>query len=492
MTKQKLVLFCLLFIFIIGCYLRLTGALSNSFAFTYDVGRDMLTLSQIISQHKLLLIGPTTGLPGVFYGPWWYYFLLPAFFLSSGNPQGVALFLGLVGCVTILAGYFLGKKIGGTLFGVIFGIFLSISPVLIAWSSQIWNPNIAPIFVLAVFYTLQTIRSSKNKSFIPFFILGLLLSLILDIEIVFGLLFCIGTVLAVVVLLKRFLSFKSICSFILGFLLILSPRIFFDARHQFLMTKSLFTLFTKGAGSETFNLIHQAQQSWNMLFSLWNYTFANNLLAGILVLIFSLTSFFFVRKHLAKTSQFFLVYCNIVISVFFIGLSFFKHDLFTHYVVGLPVVYIFIVTILCYEILKETTGKIYITALIAIIACVAISPIQLAASFSRPLWIGDASVYRNQLQVVTYIYKEAHGRQFKINVYTPPVFDYSYQYLFHWYGQKTYHYQPLQQTHLAFFILEPDLQYPFRLQNWLTVRKHDGLIIKTKQFPSGIIVQTRI
>jgi hypothetical protein len=51
----------------------------------------------IIKIHKLSLIGSTTRLPGLFYGPWWYYFLIPPFLLSGGNPQGIVLFMGFVG-----------------------------------------------------------------------------------------------------------------------------------------------------------------------------------------------------------------------------------------------------------------------------------------------------------------------------------------------------------------------------------------------------------
>ena len=77
-------------------------------------------------------------------------------------------------------------------------------------------------------------------------------------------------------------------------------------------------------------------------------------------------------------------------------------------------------------------------------------------SITSPLWVGNASVYRNQLSVIDYAYGQANGRAFKYVVYTPPVFDYTYRYLFKWYGPNKYGYAPNDNAHLAYFIIEPD------------------------------------
>src|SRR3989338_2214356 len=97
MSKKLLAFFLVFIILLIGSWLRFSGILSNSFAFTYDVGRDMLAVRNIIVDHKFSLIGPTTGVEGIFYGPWWYLILSIPFFLFSGNPQGIAFFMGLIG-----------------------------------------------------------------------------------------------------------------------------------------------------------------------------------------------------------------------------------------------------------------------------------------------------------------------------------------------------------------------------------------------------------
>src|SRR5688572_22236866 len=111
LLRKHRALFTLVLILLIGSYLRFVGIFDNAFAFTYDVGRDMLALADIVHHHNIPFIGPTTGLPGLFYGPWWYYFLVPAFVIGSGNPQFVVGFIAALGIATVLLGFYLGKKL---------------------------------------------------------------------------------------------------------------------------------------------------------------------------------------------------------------------------------------------------------------------------------------------------------------------------------------------------------------------------------------------
>src|SRR5438045_1065325 len=116
MKNQKYLILAV--ILLIGIVIRFVGIINNSYAFTYDVGRDMLALQQLVYLHKIPLIGFTTGMPGIFYGPWWYYLLSIPFFLSGGNPQGIAVFMWLTGIATIIVMYFVGKKISDEFLGL--------------------------------------------------------------------------------------------------------------------------------------------------------------------------------------------------------------------------------------------------------------------------------------------------------------------------------------------------------------------------------------
>ncbi len=488
--------FLLLYLIIlIGSYIRLAGVFTNSFAFTYDVGRDMLALWNIAYLHKLTLIGATTGLPGVFYGPWWYYMLTPFFIIFGGNPQGLDFIMALTGIASIVLAYVFGRKIQGSLTGLIFAGLIGASPVMVSLSAQIWNPNIAPFFVLLIFLMLRKIFSGeKNRRLLYFFLLGIFLSLSIDIEIVYGILFTLGIFISLGLILRNKIKLKEVVSLAFGLLVIASPRILFELRHHFLMSKSFIKFVTSGGTSHTASsLISDFINRLSFMFSQFSSTVAlNNEILGLIFLFFiALTLFLFYKKENIITKDF-INLSLIVIATFIVGTTFFSHDIWPHYLVGLPVIYIFLISVSFYMLGKQIKNKYVVPIAVFILILVNFNPVAIFQSLTQPLWIGDASVYRNQLAVINYVYKQANGRSFKYVVYTPPVYDYTYQYLFMWYGENAFHYEPSQQSHLAFFILEPDLQMPSRLTDWLRERQGDGTIIKSEKLPSGIIVQTRV
>jgi len=492
LTTEKVILF---FIIVIGSFLRLQGIFTNSFAFTYDVGRDMINVSQIVLFHKIPLIGATTGLPGLFYGPWWYYILTVPFFLSKGNPQGVAFFIALSGIISIIVGYILGKKIAGKFLGVIFAAYISFSPTIISTASQIWNPNLIPFFSMVIFFILLHLYKETHnyqKQTMYMFFLGIFLGIIVDMEVVAGLLFTLGTGIALFVTMRSLLLSKRIFFLFLGLLLIEIPRIFFELRHSFLMTKTIISffesIFVKHPQS---SLSLQFPQKIVALQNLWDATVANHIpfLGEALLLFICIVLFiYYTRSNL--TEKYFLKTLLTILAVTVCGILFFSHDIWDHYLVAIPVVSVFLLS-LSINIMGRNTKYHYSSLLSLAIFFILLNPIQLLLDFKKPLWEGDASVYRNQLSVIDYVYTQAHGQQFKYVVYTPPVYAYSYQYLFSWYGKKKYGYTPKEKATLFFLIIEPDYEHPFRLQQWLKDRRGDGRVVTQKKVKGNIIVQTR-
>lgn len=491
--RHKLVAILLLVIILIGAYLRLDGDFKNLFAFTYDVGRDMLALSNIVHAHKISLIGFTTGLPGVFYGPWWYIILLPFYVISGGNPQGVAFSMAFLGIVTILLGYFFGKKIGGVFLGLSFAGLVSVSPLMISLSTQIWNPNISPLFIVFTLLALYKIYSEKIPQSRYFFIIGFLLALISDLEIVFGFMLLIGVILSVIVVVNKKISLKAIISFIFGAVVIYSPRIIFEFRHQFLMTKAFIKFLTVGDSSQKMSLIGTFINRVGILFDQFNSAIAlENKVLGLVIILFIVLVIAFTYKKTNDISKKFIKTSLMIVLIFLTGLTLFHHDIFDHYLVGLPIIYLLLFCLAVNLIAQKMRNYIVPGLIVVIVFWINLNSISIVNNFSKPIFIGDASVYRNKLVVIDYVYQQAGGKQFKYVVYTRAVYDDVYQYLFKWYGQNKYHYSPSQNAHLAYFILEQDPQYPFDLNDWLRVREKDGKIIKTEQFKSGIIVQTRV
>lgn len=490
--KKNLSLVLLLIILLAASYFRILGTFTNSFAFTYDVGRDMLRVSEIINAHKIPLIGFTTGVEGIFYGPWWYYILAVPFFLSGGDPQFIAGFIALTGIVTIILLYVLGRQIGDNKLGLVLAFLAAFSPALIGLSTQIWNPNIAPILITISLLLINKIL--KNPSSLAFFFFGIISSLLIDTEIVFGLLLFISNCVGLFLLSRKTIITKKVLFFIPGVLIILAPRIIFEFRHQFLMTSTLIRLFNVQKEASKAITLQSIMDKLNIFFGLYADTLTNGskIIAGILLLILLGCLIVYYRK-IAHPAKQFLLLSLIIIVTFMVGIIGFSHDIWSHYLVGLPVYFCLFTGILLYYSAKNIKlGSAGLLFILTVLIWINVKPAQILADLGKPIWEGDAAVYRNQVAVVDYVYKQASGRNFEFTAYSPAVFAYPYDYLFAWYGEKKYHYSPTKQHQELFFvIIEPDLQRPALLRNWLKMREKDGKIVKEEKVKGGVIVQTR-
>lgn len=490
--NKRLVFLILVLILLAGFYLRIGGVLSSSFAFTYDVGRDMLELAKI-SKFDIPLIGPTTGLAGLYYGPWWYYILTPAFLLSKGNPQGVAFFMVLTGLVTIVFGYLLGKLGSGKNLGLVIASFISLSTVMIGISNQIWNPNVIPLLVTLVLLLLVILE--RKKSLWINLSIGFFLGLIFDLEIVFGALFLTGFIVSRIYIYRMYKMnmLNSGFAFIsLGFFVTLLPRIIFETRHQFVMSQSFFV--EKGESQRIFDaasFFSVFPERIATILSQLGDTFGVNFTFSIVIILGTTVTRLLFRRKIKQKELLIIDTSLIILAVFLIGSSFFARDIWLHYLVGLPVLYIVIVSLSIILISRKSllfSILVFVTLLVT-----SLKPIGLWTNLSNANWEGDAAVYRNQVAVVDYTYKEAKGRKFNYITYTPVVHDYTYQYLFDWYGREKYKAVPSIDTQsLLFVIIERDPGFESRQLSWLKLRDGDGKVLKEKVVKGGIRVQTRV
>lgn len=489
---QKAYLAIVIILFALALWLRFDGVFTKSFAFTYDVGRDMLALASLSHGH-ISLIGFTTGLPGVFYGPWWYWILLPSFLLGGGNPQFVAGFIALSGILTVLFITLLGKKIGGPFLSITALALTAVSGQLISVSSQIWNPNLAPLWlslVLLIIYAL-THEKSHKKILMLFISLGLLVGLLFEAEIVFGTLFVLGFLVFLLCYFFKQLRVENILSFIFGFIIILSPRLLFELRHNFLMTRTILATFGQ-PGGHAFSLISLWTRTQFLLGEWGNTIGGNNPLIGAIVFVFTVVILCFFWRKLSKQIQLFAAFSGILTFVAWLLLLLFQHDLWSHYVVAFPVLWVLVVSIALYALYHEVSKVLAIVCLVGLFL-LNIQPQKIMDRLTKPLFAGDIAVYRNQLAIVDEVYTEAGGHPFKYSVYTPPIMDYPYQYLFQWYGKTKYGYSASgPEAKTLFVVIEPDTDHPTLRDAWVQSHAKDGMIVSEKTFATGVLLQKRI
>src|SRR4030043_919753 len=88
---EKIKKYSLLLILFLAAFLRLYR-INELLGFWYDQGRDALVIWDLIHKGKFFLIGPTTGIAGIFRGPFYYYLIAPFYFLGGGNSVLAAIF----------------------------------------------------------------------------------------------------------------------------------------------------------------------------------------------------------------------------------------------------------------------------------------------------------------------------------------------------------------------------------------------------------------
>ncbi len=485
----------LLLILIGGAFLRLWGMAHGNFAFTYDVGRDLLAVQKMIEQQKFSLLGPTTGVEGVFYGPWWYLFLAIPFFLTGGNPYVIVSIIAVLGVSVVFMGFLLGREFGGQTLGLLLALFIAFTPPFISFSTQIWSPDLLPpfmIFTLVVSYLLFK-GTIKNKFWWLF--LGLSATLTFEMEASFGFFFLTATTL--MVLIFPFPRKKTINTFFFfwGIILIEGFRMVFELKHNFLQTKSLIKVFQTTTSGEEESFLIKINDTLLLFWQKWIETLGGgNFLISLITLFFTFGIIFFFWKKTAKENRFLAKFLLLIFSLTFAGFIFYPRALWLHYFIGLPLIYLFLFFLALSSFLARSKSlkRRFLICLIFSLAFYASNPTEIYQSIKAPLFKGDAAVFRNQLKVVDAVYNDAGGKRFNYVAYTPPIHPYTWQYLFSWYGRNKYSYLPSQEkANFFYLIIEPDFEHPERLEDWLKLRAGDGKFIKTEVIAGGITLEKR-
>lgn len=469
----------ILLVSIVGLYLR-SGSFFGYFAFTFDQGRDFLIVHDLVYNRNLTLIGPPTGpVDGVFHGVWWYWFLAPLLFVSGGSPWGVAVLFSLVASLSIPIAYAFGKAINGWGSGIVFASLAAFSPSFIGTASQVWNPNLIPTLTIVLLVLLWRYQQKK----VSFMWIGLLAGLIFELHLGFGS-FLTMAVLFTLVVHKLLPGIKDFLLAGGGFLLWTVPRIIFDLRNNFLQWRSFMNYISSGSNEVSLSFVQRLQDRASLFFSEFTNSFTRNELLSVLLLGYMGYVFITLKDKTKKK------YIGIVLGILcalFLMFSVYPRTLWSHYAVGLSALFWPLMGVFLSEIVKQK--KLLASSAVVIYMIYLVAP----WNFFKPAWEGDAAVYKNQLRVVDEVYSHSEGSPFNVQVYSPSVIDYNYQYLFLWYGKKTYGYIPDREGVLSqvFHIIEPDPWNKGLRDIWIRERVGDGETVWQTTLPGNIEVVHR-
>ena len=239
----------IILIWLIGLFLR-SYRQGDLLGFYYDQGRDALMAQDIISVKNFPAIWPTTGIKGLYLGPFWFYLITPGYFFGRGNPAVASLFIGFLESLTIPLIYLLLKKYWNKTGAILASTFWSLSYYLILSSRWFSNPSPLPFFVLLILYFLLRVFNDKEYKYWP--LISFLLGISLQLEAASAVFF-IPTILIFSLINYRNLikiKFKFWFQAILSFFILLLPQLAFEIKNNFFITKNFFGFLTGRINSD--------------------------------------------------------------------------------------------------------------------------------------------------------------------------------------------------------------------------------------------------
>lgn len=231
MWRDRLIIFGLITLTLALRLWHLDGYL----VFLGDEGRDVLVARQIL-HGKFTLLGPTASVGGFYMGPIYYYFMAPFLWLFRGNPVGPAVMVVFFQAATVGLIYLFGRRFLNWRAGLVSALVYTLSPLTIKYGISSWNPNILPFFSLLTIGAL--VWSLRFKLGWPAVLAGFSWGIALQLHYLALILGPIALVLAFFDLnVKRIAG--RLLGFFLGWLTGLAPFLFFEIRHGFPNTRTI-------------------------------------------------------------------------------------------------------------------------------------------------------------------------------------------------------------------------------------------------------------
>lgn len=468
-----------------GIFLR-TYRLDQTLWFFYDQGRDALVIHDLIYNHKFFLIGPTTGIEGIFIGPFFYFLLIPGYFFSGGDPASAGFLISSLNGLGVIFIYLLAKQYS-KLAGILAAFVTSFSFTMVR--NDRWLANPSPLSFFAPLTLFMLWLTQKNSGKYAFWA-GLLLGLNLQLE-ASGATFCLIAALVWAFLVRLYKNKSAVLFGVSGFVLTLLPQIFFELKHNFLITKNLIKFLSSTTGSTAKSNIQNfiLERGQFLYQSIMDKFEPNVSIFSLILFLLFIVVFFLERKVIFKNNLSKLLLLWITIPF---GLMFFYRGnygfIYSYYLDAVyPAIFI-MVGVLFSFFWKKLLTRILLFVILAVFFYFQYP--LLSGFLNNDLKGENIIALGNQKQALDYIYQKAQGRSFNVDVYVPPVIPYTYNYLFLWYGNKRYGYQP-EDKHLSelYTISEYDDNLK-RRDVWFKRQDLIGKVIESRVF-GGILVQKR-
>lgn len=485
--KKHFIYALLVGILIGGLFLRIYRV-DKVLGFYFDQGRDALVIWDFIYNHKFFLIGPTTGLAGIFRGPYYYYLIAPFYFLGKGNPVWPAIFLATTTAFAGFLGYELGKKILNWEAGIFFALLSSFSFNIIVASRWLSNPT--PMLLLSMILVWAMIKVTEGRKWAwPVIALTSGLSLFN-----FGssgeLFYFLALGVFIVWQWKNRPDRRNFILSVILFTLTFAPLVFFDLKHEGILRNNFVSTFgqEKSFAIPSASFISERTKIYYDIFT--NKIFQDRQKPELFALVLVGISFLLFLPGLFKNKGFKVVLLLLLSAT--AGLYFYQGNygvLYDYYMTGYYLIFLLLFTVVLGRIWQFPAGKVFIVFFLYLFLKnnLPVAWSRLSDNLDGPNSVGFA----NEKQAIDWIYKDVGNKSFNVDVYVPPVIPYAYDYLFKWYGGKIHGREPnIELVKTLYTLYEADPPHPERLKAWLDRQKGIGRVEATVSF-GGITVERR-
>lgn len=486
-SEHKFVYLILSIVLVLSFFLRVYRV-SDLLGFYYDQGRDALVVWDLLQNKNVPFIGPVTGIPGIFRGPFYYYLIAPFYLLGGGNPIYPSVFLSLTTVFAVLLIYYLGYKIHSRATGLIAAIITAFSFNIVMASRWLSNPT--PMLLLSMILVLAMLKVSEGKK-----------SWWMVISAVSGLsLFHFGSsgeffyFLALPIFAfwqrKNLPNKKTFLLSCLLFLVTVAPLVAFDIKNKGLLITNIKNFLFAGSSFGFPGWRHIGDKIEFLYDVFINKIFNGRYVKENVVLGVVFLSFIYYLHKLIKNKG-----VGILLLLFItgaLGIIFFQGNfgnIYDYYLTGYYLIFILLFSVALGTLWETNLGKFFV--LYFLYFFLTNNTEVLKFKLRDPVESPQSIAFKNQKQSIDWIYEDAKDKGFNVDVYVPPVIPYAYDYLFEWYGGKVKRRKPLEErVDLLYTLYEVDPPHPERLEAWLARQKGIGSIEEETKF-GGITVQRR-
>lgn len=501
---HKLIYLILFFVLGAGFYLRIYR-IDDLLGFYYDQGRDALAVWDLWHKFDFPFIGPTTGIAGIFRGPYYYYLIAPFYLLGGGNPVFPSVFLSFTTICAVAMTYYLGYKIHSRITGLIAAVISAFSFNLVIASRWLSNPT--PMLMLSmflVFCMLKIVDSTRREAQIYWPILSFIFGLSLFHFGSSGEAFYLPALIIFAIWQRKKLpDRKYFLISVITFFVTILPLILFDLKNNFLLSTNIRKFIFGGGEGGGFGL-----PSWRHIGDRIEFlydVFINKIIHGRYqkenVMLFTVfVGFLYTLNKTIKNNG-----VKILLLLFAtgnLGIILFQGNfgnIYDYYLTGYYLIFVLLFSLGLGEIWKNHLGKIFVLYFIYFFLQNSFSFLQykLSDGVDGP----ESIALKNQKQAIEWVYRDAassayENHHFNVDVYVPPVIPYAYDYLFKWIpttprlrGAGSQQVEELVPT--LYTLYEVDPGHPERLEAWLARQKGIGKVEETMRF-GGITVERRV